>query len=132
MITNCKGNAQKLVSFLTSKFSSFNDSTEYNGKRGKIIIIFIILCCNYNLVVFFKRAQIFVADVWNRFGGKGYGEFEDIDSLTMFADYRYHWMILSSHFLLSSFHYPPHLSHISLTPSPPFPGYLSVCYIWAY
>ena len=36
-----------------------------------------------------KRAQIFVADVWNRFGGHGYGEFHDIDSLTMFADYRY-------------------------------------------
>ena len=40
------------------------------------------------LVSFLKRAQIFVADVWSRFGGTGYGEFNDIDTLTMFADYR--------------------------------------------
>lgn len=39
-------------------------------------------------VSFLKRAQIFAADVWARFGGEGYGEFHDIDSLTMFADYR--------------------------------------------
>ena len=86
MITNCKGRAQKLISFLTSKFSSFNDSSEYNGKRGKYNNHFI--SPDHNVVVFFKRAQIFVADVWNRFGGKGYGEFKDIDTLTMFADYR--------------------------------------------
>ena len=41
------------------------------------------------VVKFLKRAQIFAADVWHRFKGQGYGEFHDIDSLTMFADYRY-------------------------------------------
>ena len=35
----------------------------------------------------FKRAQIFVADVWGAFGGEGLGQFIDIDKLTMFADY---------------------------------------------
>ena len=46
----------------------------------------------YLVVVYFlKRAQIFVADVWHRFEGRGYGEFHDIDSLTMFADYRFVW-----------------------------------------
>ena len=35
-----------------------------------------------------KRAQIFVADVWACFEGEGYGEFRDIDKITMFADYR--------------------------------------------
>ncbi len=35
-----------------------------------------------------KRAQIFTADVWSRFDKKGYGEFHDIDKLTMFPDYR--------------------------------------------
>ena len=39
-------------------------------------------------VAFLKRAQIFAADVWDRFEGHGYGEFSDIDKLTMFADYR--------------------------------------------
>jgi hypothetical protein len=35
-----------------------------------------------------KRAQIFVADIWACFEGKSYGEFRDIDKITMFADYR--------------------------------------------
>ena len=38
---------------------------------------------------FLKRAQIFAADVWHKFQGKDYGEFYDINTLTMFADYRY-------------------------------------------
>ncbi len=40
-------------------------------------------------VAFLKRAQIFAAVVWQRFGGEGLGDFADIDELTMFADYRY-------------------------------------------
>jgi hypothetical protein len=35
-----------------------------------------------------KRAQILVADLWACFEGKSYGEFRDIDKITMFADYR--------------------------------------------
>ena len=35
-----------------------------------------------------KRAQILVADIWALYGGKDLGEFTDIDTLTMFADYR--------------------------------------------
>ena len=41
------------------------------------------------LVYFLKRTQICTADLWDRFGGCCYGEFHDIDSLMMFADYRY-------------------------------------------
>lgn len=37
---------------------------------------------------FYKRAQIFIADVWGGFKGQGLGAFDDIDALTMFADYR--------------------------------------------
>ena len=33
----------------------------------------------------YKRAQILVADLWACFEGKGYGYFEDIDKITMFA-----------------------------------------------
>jgi hypothetical protein len=39
-------------------------------------------------VAFLKRAQILAADLWDRFGGNGYGEFSNIEELTMFADYR--------------------------------------------
>lgn len=37
---------------------------------------------------FYKRAQILVADTWSVLEGKGDGSFEDISSLTIFADYR--------------------------------------------
>ena len=39
-------------------------------------------------VSLYKRAQILIADVWGACEGKGLGEFRDIDTLTMFADYR--------------------------------------------
>ena len=32
--------------------------------------------------------QILVADIWGCFEGKGMGQFDDIDAITMFADYR--------------------------------------------
>lgn len=35
-----------------------------------------------------KRAQILVADLWACFDGQGFGQFDDIDSITIFADYR--------------------------------------------
>lgn len=40
------------------------------------------------IVFFLKRAQIFVASVWCAFNGTGYGTFDDIHTLSMFADYR--------------------------------------------
>ena len=52
------------------------------------IALYYLYIISLLLVAFLKRAQIFVADVWSRFGGTGYGEFIDIDTLTMFADYR--------------------------------------------
>ena len=40
-------------------------------------------------VFLYKRAQIFVGDLWGRFNGRGLGRFdESIKELTMFADYR--------------------------------------------
>lgn len=39
-------------------------------------------------IAFYKRAQILVADTWSVLEGKGDGCFEDISSITMFADYR--------------------------------------------
>jgi hypothetical protein len=40
------------------------------------------------LVYIMKRAQILVADIWACYDCKGFGEFTDIDQITMFADYR--------------------------------------------
>jgi len=45
-------------------------------------------------VFFYKRAQIFVADVWGALGGTGPAEFADIGELTMFADYRVPQLLL--------------------------------------
>jgi hypothetical protein len=47
-----------------------------------------LVCSNTVQVFFYKRAQIFVADVYGAFAGEGIGSFGDIDQLTMFADYR--------------------------------------------
>lgn len=38
-------------------------------------------------VFLYKRAQIFAADLWGSFKGQQYGEFNDIETVTMFADY---------------------------------------------
>lgn len=53
-------------------FPSFRDQSWYNGHE----------------VSFYKRAQILIADIWSCFKGEGIGYFKDIDTLTMFADYR--------------------------------------------
>lgn len=43
----------------------------------------------------YKRAQILAADIWACFNGGSYGAFNDIDALTMFADYRIPQMLHS-------------------------------------
>ena len=50
----------------------FNDSVTYKDRQ----------------VFFMKRAQIVVADIWACFDGQGLGDFSDIHSVTIFADYR--------------------------------------------
>lgn len=64
--------AVSLVDSMTATFPGFRDHCIYRGRQVHLL----------------KRAQIFVADVWGAFQGKGLGEFHDIDQLTMFADYR--------------------------------------------
>lgn len=39
-------------------------------------------------VFLYKRAQIFVGDLYGAFQGKGLGAFHDLHFITMFADYR--------------------------------------------
>lgn len=64
--------ALKLMEILVEDFPSFRDWCEFEGQT----------------VVFLKRAQIMVADIWAAFSSKGLGEFSDIGIVTMFADYR--------------------------------------------
>ena len=73
LVRAARGSAALLVDLVLRFFPGFRDSTVYKGEQ----------------VHFYKRAQIFVGDVWGAFGGEGVGQFDDIcTSLTMFADYR--------------------------------------------
>ncbi|RKP14456.1 hypothetical protein BJ684DRAFT_19145 [Piptocephalis cylindrospora] len=64
--------ATALVRLIVSNFPCFRDAHLYQGRE----------------VAFYKRAQILVADIWACCDAQGLGQFDDIDSLTMFADYR--------------------------------------------
>lgn len=72
LITAAVGSALKLVHLLVTTFPSFRDESLYKGKE----------------VYFYKRAQIFVADLYGSFYGKEWGKFSDILLLTAFADYK--------------------------------------------
>lgn len=69
LISDARNSAAKLVNLLADNFACFRDEAKFEGKT----------------VRFLKRAQIFVADLWAAFDGKSYGEFSDIDKITMFA-----------------------------------------------
>jgi hypothetical protein len=76
LIKMANKSAVRLVSLVTRYFPGFRDASVYNGR----------------LVHFYKRAQIFVADVWGAYGRQQDPNhpyfFHDMDQLTMFADYR--------------------------------------------
>ncbi|OBT79027.1 hypothetical protein VF21_02396 [Pseudogymnoascus sp. 05NY08] len=65
--------AAALVNILADDFKCFRDEVRFEGRKTVRIL---------------KRAQILVADLWACFDGLDYGEFYDIDKITMFADYR--------------------------------------------
>ncbi|KAK4416320.1 Queuosine salvage protein [Sesamum alatum] len=71
LVESCEKSAAKLVALITSHFPGFRDHTVYKGHQ----------------IFLYKRAQIFAADLWGAFKGQGYGQFNDIESVTMFADY---------------------------------------------
>ncbi|EFJ39686.1 hypothetical protein VOLCADRAFT_120119 [Volvox carteri f. nagariensis] len=72
MVEAAGGSALGLVQLVAQLFPGFRDHAVYRGRQ----------------VFLYKRAQIFVGDVYGAFGGEGLGAFCDIDQLTMFADYR--------------------------------------------
>jgi hypothetical protein len=72
LIRAANGSACRLVDLVVMYFPGFRDESVYRGRQ----------------VFLYKRAQIFVADVWGTWKAVGLGAFHDISQLTMFADYR--------------------------------------------
>jgi len=72
VLRECDNSAENLLKLVLSNFPCFNDVAMFEE----------------TMVAFHKRAQILVADIWCLFEGCGEGGFTNIDSLTMFADYR--------------------------------------------
>ncbi len=71
-IKQANGSAVQLALLLARDFSSFNDTATYHKRT----------------VRFLKRAQICIADLYGSFGAKQWGAFDDLDQLTIFADYK--------------------------------------------
>ncbi|RFU31396.1 hypothetical protein B7463_g4938, partial [Scytalidium lignicola] len=108
--------AAALVNLLAKDFPCFNDAAQFEGRKT---------------VRFLKRAQICVADIWAAFNGEGYGQFNDIDKITMFADYRVP-QILNT---LGCLWYSPPLEHTIRQKKPIESGHtweiqLRGCSIW--
>ena len=72
LVEAAQGSAVRLSRLLCEKMPSFRDEAEYHGHK----------------VFFYKRAQIFAADLYGAFEGKDWGNFKDMDKLTAFADYK--------------------------------------------
>lgn len=72
LLKSADGNVIKLLETLTKNFMSYNDSYQYKEKE----------------VCFHKKAQLFISDVFQTFGGEGIGHFHNIQELTALADYR--------------------------------------------
>lgn len=72
LIKSANYNVIKLLEILIKNFSAYNDSYNYHGKE----------------VYFYKKAQLFISDVFQIFRGEGIGHFHNIKELTALADYR--------------------------------------------
>lgn len=71
-IDAAQGSAVQLVLLLAQHFPSFHDVAYHHGREVRLL----------------KRAQICVADIFAAFVGEKWGEFRDLDQLTIFADYK--------------------------------------------
>jgi hypothetical protein len=116
LIEDAKNSAAGLVNLLAEKFPCFRDEGTFERKK----------------VRFLKRPQIFVADLWAAFDGEGYGEFNDIDKITMFADYRIPQML---HSLGVMWYCPPLENKIRrlevIESGHPYEMQIRGCSIWA-
>jgi hypothetical protein len=72
LIAEANGDAKKLLELIVQNFPSFSDVSPYKDKH----------------VYFHKRSQLLVADIYQIFDGKGFGELKNVDTLTACADYK--------------------------------------------
>ena len=72
LVKKSNGDALKLLELILKHFPSFNDFSPYKGK----------------MIYFQKRAQLLVADIYQMFQGKKYGEMKNLDKITACADYK--------------------------------------------
>lgn len=72
LVEEASGSALNLATLIAEKLNSFRDIACYKDRK----------------VFFLKRAQIFAADLYGVFQGKGWGRFGDMEKLTAFADYK--------------------------------------------
>jgi hypothetical protein len=72
MLRECGNSAMRIVQQVVNSFPSFRDEAVYGEEK----------------VYFWKRAQIFAADVNAAFKGEGIGGLTGTDGLTAFADYK--------------------------------------------
>ncbi|XP_053965025.1 queuosine salvage protein [Anastrepha ludens] len=89
VVRAANNSASRLLELIVSEFPCFRDEAVYEGQR----------------VSLYKRAQILIGDIWSCFGGKGPGAFNDLEKITMFADYRVPQVLI--HF--GSLEYKPEL-----------------------
>ncbi len=66
------GDAQKLVELIVKNFPSFSDTSSFKDRE----------------IYFYKRAQLFVADIYQLFKGNNFAAVKNIDQLTACADYK--------------------------------------------
>jgi hypothetical protein len=72
IVRSAHGSAVALMRLLAESLCSFRDVAEYRGEE----------------LYFYKRAQIFAADLYGAYGGESWGHFRDMGKLTAFADYK--------------------------------------------
>jgi hypothetical protein len=72
IVRSARASAVALTRLLAESLTSFKDVAEYCGEK----------------VYFYKRAQIFSADLCGAFSGQAWGRFRDMQDLTAFADYK--------------------------------------------
>jgi len=95
LVKCAEGSVVRLVRIVTSLLPGFRDEAIYQEKQ----------------IFFYKRAQILAGDIWGAFKNKVHNStfvFDDIDQLTMFADYRVPQLL--RHF--GVLEYSPYLSNL--------------------
>lgn len=92
VVRAANNSAARLLELVVSEFPCFRDEADYEGKR----------------VSLYKRAQILIGDIWSCFEGQNLGKFNDLEKITMFADYRIPQVLI--HF--GSLEYKPELLEV--------------------